>query len=112
MTDRLPPTSGPAGRQTPSAAVPQTIHIHNHPARGGWWGRVLLVLLLISVVFNATQLANYREYQSGSEAPYERFVDGKLSSPDKIALLEVEGVIMPPYSDRILNEIEKIAEDD
>ncbi|MFV0442220.1 MAG: signal peptide peptidase SppA [Planctomycetaceae bacterium] len=94
------------------AATPQTIHIHNHPARGSWWTRLLLVLLLISVILNGTQLASYRDYQRGASPPYESFDSGTMSSPDKIALLEVEGVIMPPYTDRILKEIERIAEDD
>jgi protease-4 len=96
----------------PSPAVPQTIHIHNHPRSGGWWVRILLALLLISVVFNATQLASYREYISGAQPPREKFVDGTLDSPNKLALLEVEGIIMPPYSDHILDAIDRIAEDD
>lgn len=100
------------GAPTPTAAVPQTIHIHNHAARGGWWLRILLGLLLVSVLLNCTQLVSYQDYQSGTSAPFERFADGTLTSSDKIALLEVEGVIMPPYSERTLEAIEKIAKDD
>ncbi len=74
--------------------------------------RIVIALLLISVVLNCTQLASYREYFSGSSPPYERFVEGAKSSADKIALLEVKGVIMPPYSDRILDAIDRIADDD
>lgn len=113
MTERRSPTtSASLGGTPPTAAVPQTIHIHNHPARSGWWTRILFALLLISVVLNAAQLASYREYHRGNQPPYERFVDGDVASRDKIALLEVEGVIMPPFSDRLLKEIEAIAEDD
>ena len=110
MTERRPPS--PLVSESTAAAVPQTIHIHNHPARGGWPLRIVLALLVISMIFNCTQLASYRDYQSGSAPPYERFVEGTLTSPDKIALLEVEGVIMPPYTERILQAIERIAEDD
>lgn len=109
MTERRGPAE-PGATTTP--AVPQTIHIHHHPPRGGWWLRLLLGLLIVSVVLNATQLASYRDYVSGSSAPYERFVDGALGSSDKIALLEVEGVIMPPYTDHTLKAIKKIAEDE
>ncbi|MCA9055971.1 MAG: hypothetical protein KDA75_19195, partial [Planctomycetaceae bacterium] len=91
--------------------MPQTIHIHNHPRRGGWWLRIVLLLLLISLVLNATQLVSYRDYASGSQPPFERFVDGELKSPDKIAVLEVQGIIMPPYSDRLLKSIERVQED-
>jgi protease-4 len=108
---RRSPTT-PGTPTIPTASVPQTIHIHNHPPRGGWWVRILFGLLVVSLVLNAAQLSSYREYTSGTRAPYERFVDGTLTSSDKIALLEVEGVIMPPYSEHTIEAINKIADDD
>lgn len=107
---RSPPLTGESS--PPFAANPQSIHIHNHPARGGWWSRIVTALLVISVVLNCSQLAMYRSYFSGSVPPYERFVEGDAGSMDKIALLEVEGVIMPPYTERILDAIDRISEDD
>jgi protease-4 len=92
--------------------TPQTIHIHNHPRRGGWFLRIVFVLLLISIVLNFTQLASYRDYTAGTKAPYEKYVEGALTSSDKIALLEIEGIILPPFSDRVLETIEKISKDD
>jgi protease-4 len=110
MDRRSPPS--PSASNSPAAASPQTIHVHNHPPRGGWWLRVALALLIISVVLNFTQLAAYRDYFAGSTPPYERYVEGSRLSSDKVALLEIEGVIMPPYSDRILETIEAIGKDD
>jgi protease-4 len=111
VTERRSPSAATPGAATP-AAGPQIVHIHNHPRRGGWGLRIALVLLLASVVLNAAQLVSYRDYQGGRTEPREVFVDGELSSPKKIALLEVEGVIMPPFSDRVLKTIEKIADDE
>ncbi|MEZ6064458.1 MAG: signal peptide peptidase SppA [Planctomycetaceae bacterium] len=70
------------------------------------------MLLIASVVLNLTQLTQYKDYQAGNQAPYERFVDGELAAKDKIAELRIEGVIMPPYSSHILQTIERISEDD
>lgn len=74
--------------------------------------RILLVLLVISVMVNLAQVAAFRDYRSGTKAPYERFVEGSLGSSDKIALLEIKGVIMPPYTDRVLDTIKRIREDE
>lgn len=105
-----PPPS--TGRSGPTAAVPQTIHIHNHPARGGWVLRIIAALLLVSLAINLAQLTGYREYTRGTEPPFEKFVKGSLASSDKIALLELNGIIMPPFSDRVLDTIERISKDD
>lgn len=107
---RSPPPSSPS--DDPRAATPQTIHIHNHPRSGGWGLRLALVLLLISIGLNLSQMAAYRDYQGGLTAPYERFADGELTSSNKIALLEIDGVIMPPYTERTLETIKRISEDD
>lgn len=101
-----------SGDSSTSPNVPQQIHVHNHQAGGGWWVRLLVAVLVFSLLLNLGQLASFRDYQSGTSAPYEKFVEGKLSSSDKIALLEVDGVIMPPQSTRILKAIERIEKDD
>jgi protease-4 len=113
MDRRSPPTTGTGKevRDMPEGATPQTIHIHNHPVRGGWWLRIALALLLASLVFNAMQFTEYRSYQRGNKAPYEQFVEGTLASPDKIAELKIRGIIMPPATDRILDTIDRIADD-
>lgn len=102
----------PMTDSTANTPTPATLHVHTHPPERSWGRRIVLVLLLISVMVNFAQLAAFRDYSSGSKAPYERFVEGTLRSSDKIALLEIEGVIMPPYTDRILETIKRIREDE
>jgi protease-4 len=67
-------------------------------------------LLLLSLLFNFAQTVAFQEYAAG-EKPYEKFHSGDLIANDKIARLEISGVIMPPYTDRWLKAIKKISED-
>lgn len=112
MNPRDPQPGDTRRSDPPLAATPQTIHIHNHPRRGGWWLWISLGLLLVSLLLNLAQLTPFRGYATETRAPYERYVEGPLTSSDKIAVLEIEGVIMPPYSDHTLKAIEKISQDD
>lgn len=75
-----------------------------------WLVRLLVFLLLLSLLFNFAQTVAFQEYASG-EKPYEKFHSGDLISNDKIARLEISGVIMPPYTERWLKAIKKISED-
>jgi protease-4 len=72
----------------------------------------LVVALVASVLFNLIQLAAFRDYATGSKAPYERFHSGELSASAKIARIQFSGVIMPPYTERWLKTIDEIAKDD
>jgi len=67
--------------------------------------------LLLSLLANFAQSVAFQEYASG-EKPYEKFHSGELIATDKIARLEISGVIMPPSTDRWLKAIKKISEDD
>ena len=81
------------------------------PRSRKWLVRLLVFLLLLSLFFNFTQSVAFQDYASG-EKPYEKFHSGELTARDKIARLEISGVIMPPYTDRWLKAIKKISEDD
>ncbi len=94
-----------------SATLPPQIHIHNHPPRGRWFVRILVVLLLVSVLFNLAQITALRDQLAVGGPPYEQFVQGDADSSDKIAILEIKGPIIPPYSDRVIKTIDRIAED-
>ncbi len=76
-----------------------------------WLVRLLIFLLLLSLLMNFTQAVTFQQYAAG-EQPYEKFHSGELTSNDKIARLEISGVIMPPYTDRWLKAIKKIRDDD
>jgi len=94
-----------------SGAAPPVIQIHNHPAGGGWALRIVLGLLLFSALLNLSQMAASQQYDSGTTAPSERFVKGDRNSRDKLAVIEIEGMIMPPLTDRVLKAIEKAQDD-
>jgi len=81
------------------------------PKSRKWLIRGLIFLLLLSLLVNFAQTVAFQEYASG-EKPYEKFHSGELIATDKIARLEISGVIMPPYTDRWLKAIKKISEDD
>lgn len=113
MNRPAPPSPEPRGHSESRSvaiepATPQTIHVHNYPATSGWKIRLLVVLLLISVILNFSQLTASRRYQ-GASAANERFLSGSPTSTDKIAVLEIHGVIMPPMTGRweqIIDQIE------
>lgn len=80
------------------------------PARV-WPLRLLIVLLIISVIINVGQYMAYQDYVSDG-TPIETFDSGDLSADDKIALIEVSGIIMPPFTERWLKTIEHAAEEE
>jgi protease-4 len=80
------------------------------PKSRKWLVRLLVFLLLLSLLFNFAQTVAFQEYAAG-EKPYEKFHSGELTANDKIARLEISGVIMPPYTERWLKAIKKISED-
>jgi len=54
----------------------------------------------------------FREYFASSEPPLERFHSGEEMAADKIAILEVNGTIMPPFTERLIEQIERVGKDD
>ncbi len=100
MTDNS--ISVPPG--TPVVVVRQT------PARV-WPMRLLVVLLIISIFINFGQYTAYQGYVS-DRSPIETFDSGDLSADDKIALIEVSGVIMPPFTERWIETIEHVTDED
>ncbi len=80
------------------------------PRSRKWLVRLLVFLLLLSLLMNFTQTVAFQQYAAG-ERPYEKFHSGDLIARDKIARLEISGVIMPPHTDRWLKAIQKISDD-
>lgn len=102
-----------------AAAVPippgaQTIVIQQPPPRstGKWFLRVLVAALVLSILVNISFYAQYKDYFSETEPPIEKFHSGDKSANSKIALLEMTGTIMPPFTERFLNSIKRAREDD
>lgn len=48
----------------------------------------------------------------GSAGPSEKFVEGDRDAAEKIARVEIAGTIMPPLTERVIEEIEAAREDD
>ena len=71
-----------------------------------------MAALGLSVVCNISLFSAYREYFASTEPPQERFHSGSETAGDKIAVLSVDGTIMPPYTERLLKQIEHAGKDD
>lgn len=79
---------------------------------GGWISRILFFLLVMSVLLNLALIASNPQLQAGLGGPQEHYVSGDSQASAKIALIKVDTTIMPPYSERILEAIEKAKKDD
>lgn len=92
---------------------PQTIIVQ--PAQSiwrSWFTRLLLAVLGMSVLFNIGLYGAYHEYYAVTEPPQERFHSGDEFAGDKIAVLSVEGTIMPPFTERLIKQIDHVVKDD
>jgi protease-4 len=100
---------------TQNAPPPQTIVIQQAPSRG-WIIRLLLLVLGLSLSLNFSQLVmsylTAGSETSGGSPAIERFHSGETTAEDKIAILEISGTIMPPFTERFLDTIEQIENDD
>ena len=77
-----------------------------------WWPRLLLVLLVCSALLNLILLASTSAFVGGSTTPTETFVSGEATSPDKIAIIDITGTIMPPFTERTIRTIDQLTKDD
>ncbi|QDV49075.1 signal peptide peptidase SppA [Gimesia fumaroli] len=97
---------------------PESIQQHQKPCppppprSRRWLMRGLVVLLLISVVFNLGFFAWYQEYFTIGGGPAEQFETGDQFAKEKIAIISITGTIMPPFTERILRSIKRAHEDD
>lgn len=77
-----------------------------------WLVRGLILILVFSIGLNLWMLGSYEEYYSNSNPPRERYHSGDRLAVDKLAVIEVSGTIMPPFTERILKAIERAADDE
>jgi len=82
------------------------------PKRRNWLVRLLIVGLVMSVMFNFGVMSAYHEYFANTTPPLERFHSGDPEASAKIAVINVSGTIMPPFTKRYLKMIDRAAEDD
>jgi protease-4 len=98
-----------------NSAVPPTIVIQSPPAPfwwRRWFVRLLLIALVISLAYGLTLSSKYSLYFQNAEGPTERYRSGDKEAADKIAVLEVSGTIMPPFTKHMLNAIQRVKADE
>jgi len=88
--------------------------IVNVPPQGGgffkaWFTRLLLSFLLLSVFINFALLSSNADIDTGTQ---EKFVSGDETASDRIVIIEANGTIMPPFTERIIGMVEDARDDD
>jgi protease IV len=71
-----------------------------------------MLVLVISVAFNLMLFSAYHTYFGYGEGVVERFYSGDPETTDRIALITVEGTIMPPFTGHVLDAIKQASKDD
>ena len=99
--------AGPVTTLQPIVFEPRPESIYSRWRR---WG--LRVLLAASIGVNLFVLAAHQEYFSPSHGPVEKYHSGEVNGANKIALIHVTGTIMPPFTKRILRNLEHARDDD
>lgn len=102
-----------SGSATPVRNAPPQPIIIQQP--GGIFGRfkiwLLTTLLMSSLIANLVMYVDYNEYFASAEGPREQFHSGERHAPEKLAIIRVTGVIMPPFSERVIKAIKAATED-
>ncbi|HEY0980631.1 MULTISPECIES: signal peptide peptidase SppA [unclassified Schlesneria] len=96
------------------AGQPQTILVQTQAPSiwRGWLIKFLLAALVMSLLFNFGLYSAYRQYFSQVDPPRERFHSGSETAREKVAVLKAEGTIMPPFTERLIQQIEHVTKDD
>ncbi len=99
-----------AASESVPVQLPPTIIVQHQS--GGWAKWLTRALLALSLLLNFALLSTVGSSLGNSRGPTEVFESGDRTSSDKLALLEVNGTIMPPFTERTLQTIDRIADDD
>lgn len=98
----------------PSSDSNQPQIIVNVPPQGGgffkaWFTRLLFSFLLLSVFMNFALISSNADVDTGTQ---EKFVSGDETATDRIVIIEANGTIMPPFTERIIGMVEDARDDD
>lgn len=103
---------------SPSETEPSPSPVHwppPPPPPGPGWRRALrwatVLLLLVSVATNIVLWNLNATLFSSHSGPSEYYHSGSKQSQDKLAIIEVSGTIMPPFTSRILRSIKQAKDD-
>lgn len=102
----------PSGPMANNPVAAPTVIIQQ-PTRFLGRTRSLLFWLLLagSLLANITAYTSYQEYFAADSSLNERYHSGDHFSTDKLAIIRVNGVIMTPFSDRVIKMIKKVRDD-
>src|SRR5437773_1140630 len=89
------PAASPAQSPPPTVIIQQPARKSN---RLKVW--VLTSLLVTSLLANLSMYTEYSEYFSAAEGPGEKYHSGERHATDKLAIIKVDGIIMPLFSER------------
>lgn len=84
------------------------------PPRPVWQrmlGWTIAFALLVSIVLNVVLWNVTSNLFSSTAGPTERYYQGKKLARDKLAIIEISGTIMPPFTGRILRSIKQAKDD-
>lgn len=105
-------TEQPLDTHDEQSRQPQII-VNVPPQTGGffkaWVTRLMLSFLLLSVFVNFVLMSSQANIDTGT---HEKFVSGDEMAEERIAIIEVEGTIMPPFTERIIEMVEEARDDD
>lgn len=77
-----------------------------------WTLRLVMIALGISVMANIGMFASFQEYFASADPPQEKYHSGDKLASDKIAVLTMNGTIMPPYTERMIEQIKAVEKAD
>ncbi|MEZ5952341.1 MAG: hypothetical protein R3C12_24755 [Planctomycetaceae bacterium] len=73
---------------------------------------VLMAAFIFSLMLNLALFSAYGTYFQTTEGPQEQYHSGSKTARKKVAILTASATIMPPFTERIIETIQKAAEDD
>jgi protease-4 len=68
-------------------------------------------VLIASLIANFTLFGLYSSFLAPSHGPVEVYHSGNRHAEDKLAIIHVNGVIMPPFSNRVIKAVKKALDD-
>ncbi len=103
--------SGSGGASNPNEQVVRIV-VENQPRGGGILSRFFQMIFVFSILLNIILLSSSVSEINTGEAPIEKHHSGDRGAKNKIAIFNVSTTIMPPFTERLLKEIDQAIEDD
>lgn len=99
-----------AGYQRESSQPPVVVQVPQQPGiLRSWLTRMMFSFLLLSLFMNFALLSSEADLDTG---PLQEHVSGDELADDSIAIIEISGTIMPPFTERIIDLVETARDDD